>query len=39
MPENLRTYFDTEAFARDLVIGRDITQVEIDDRSYIADGV
>jgi len=27
MPENLRTYFDTEAFARDMVLGGDITQV------------
>ncbi|SDR67556.1 antirestriction protein ArdA [Erythrobacter sp. HL-111] len=39
MPENLRYYFDTEAFARDMVLGGDITPVEIDGRSYIADGV
>jgi len=39
MPENLRNYFDTEAFARDMVLGGDITPVEIDGRSYIADGV
>lgn len=39
VPENLRTYFDTEAFARDIVLGGDITPVEIDGQSYIADGV
>ena len=39
MPENLRTYFDTEAFARDMMLGGDISQVEIDGRSYIANGL
>lgn len=29
IPENLRYYFDTEAFARDMVLGGDITEVEI----------
>lgn len=39
MPENLRDYFATEAVARDIVLGGDITQVEIGGRSEIADGV
>lgn len=39
MPENLRFYFDTEAFARDLVLGGDITEVKIDGTKYIAWGV
>ena len=38
MPENLRYYFDTEAFARDLVISGDTTEVEIDGTNYIAWG-
>ncbi|UTW58843.1 antirestriction protein ArdA [Kordiimonas sp. SCSIO 12603] len=38
IPENLRCYFDTEAFARDLVISGDVTEVEIDGISYIAWG-
>ena len=29
MPENLRYYFNTEAFARDLLLGGDINEVEI----------
>ncbi|KPP83031.1 MAG: antirestriction protein [Oceanicaulis sp. HLUCCA04] len=36
MPENLRYYFDTEAFARDMVLGGDITEIEIMGRSWIA---
>lgn len=36
IPEQLRTYFDTEAFARDMVLGGDITEVEIMGRSWIA---
>jgi len=36
MPENLRYYFDTEAFARDMVLGGDITEVEIMGRNWIA---
>lgn len=38
IPENLRYYFDTEAFARDLVISGDITEVEIDGTNYIVWG-
>lgn len=38
MPENLRFYFDTEAFARDLIIGGDITEIEVNDGKYIAWG-
>jgi len=38
MPENLRYYFDTEAFARDMVLGGDITEVEINNTDYIAWG-
>ncbi len=38
MPENVRFYFDTASFARDLVISGDITEVEIDGTNYIAWG-
>ena len=38
IPENLRYYFDTEAFARDMVLGGDVTEVEIDGTHYIASG-
>lgn len=38
MPESLRFYFDTESFARDLVIGGDITEVKIDNTHYIVWG-
>lgn len=38
MPENLRFYFDTEAFARDLIIGGDITEIEVNGGKYIAWG-
>lgn len=38
MPENLRYYFDTEAFASDMVISGDITEVEINNTDYIAWG-
>ena len=36
MPENLRYYFDVDAFARDLVLGGDIT--EIDGTTYVVSG-
>ena len=36
IPEHLRYYFDAEAFARDLVLGGDITEVEILGRTWIA---
>ncbi len=35
IPENLRYYFDTKAFARDLVLSGDITELEIDGRTYV----
>ena len=35
MPENLRYYFDTEAFARDLLLGGDIAELEVDRTQYI----
>ncbi|MFC3052293.1 antirestriction protein ArdA [Kordiimonas pumila] len=38
MPENLRYYFDTGAFARDLVISGDISEVEIGGTNYIVWG-
>ena len=38
MPENLRYYFDTEAFARDMVMGGDITEVEMNGSNYVAMG-
>lgn len=39
MPENLRYYFDTEAFARDLVLGGDITTFEVGSEHYVVWGV
>ena len=38
MPENLRTYFDVEAFAHDLLLGGDITEVEIMKTTYVVWG-
>jgi hypothetical protein len=38
MPENLHYYFDTEAFARDLILSGDISEVEIGGTTYIAWG-
>lgn len=38
MPENLRYYFDTAAFAKDMVISGDITEVHINNTQYIAWG-
>jgi len=35
IPENLRYYFDTESFARDLVLGGDICETEINGTNYI----
>jgi len=35
IPENLRFYFDTEKFARDMVLGGDISSIEIDGTNYI----
>ena len=36
LPENLRYYFDVEAFARDMLLGGDISEVEIMGKRYIA---
>ncbi len=38
MPENLQYYFNTEAFARDLVLGGDIAEVTINGTDYVAGG-
>ena len=38
LPENLRYYFDVEAFARDMLMGGDITEVEINNTDYVALG-
>jgi hypothetical protein len=35
IPEHLRFYFDTEAFARDMLYGGDIDEVTIDGTNYI----
>jgi len=35
MPENLRYYFDTEAFARDMLLSGDICEIEIMGKTYI----
>ena len=35
IPENLRFYFDTESYARDLVLGGDIASLDIDSKSYV----
>lgn len=35
MPENLQFYFDTEAFARDMILGGDITELEINSKTYV----
>jgi antirestriction protein len=34
IPENLRTYFDYEAYARDMVLGGDIFSVKIDGENH-----
>ena len=39
MPKNLRYYFDTEAFARDMVLGGDVSVVEVNGTNYVAWGV
>lgn len=38
MPENLRYYFDTEAFASDMVLGGDVSVVEVNGSTYVAMG-
>lgn len=35
IPDSLRTYFDIEAYARDMVLGGDITQIEIMGRTWV----
>ena len=39
MPEQLRYYFDYEAFARDMVLNGDVTEFEYDGTTYTAQGV
>lgn len=38
LPENLQRYFDYEAYARDMVMGGDITEIEINGSNYVAWG-
>lgn len=38
MPENLRFYFDTEAFARDMVLNGDIAELRVDNMDYVVAG-
>lgn len=35
IPENLRYYFDTESFARDMVLSGDVTDIEIAGRHFV----
>ncbi len=35
MPENLRFYFDVDAFARDMLLSGDISEVEINNTTYV----
>ena len=35
LPENLHSYFDVEAFARDMLAGGDISEVEIVGKNYV----
>ncbi|MEH6478460.1 MAG: antirestriction protein ArdA [Sneathiella sp.] len=35
IPESLQYYIDVEAFARDLVLGGDVSTLEIDGKSYV----
>ena len=39
IPESLRFYFDTEAFARDMLYGGDIAEIEIAGRIFMASAV
>lgn len=39
VPESMRYYIDTEAFARDLLLSGDITEVEINGSVYVVWGV
>jgi len=39
VPESLRYYIDTEAMARDMVLGGDITELRHDGQDYVAWGV
>lgn len=38
LPENLRYYFDTKAFAADMVMSGDVTEVQINNTDYVAWG-
>jgi hypothetical protein len=39
LPEQLRYYFDYEAFARDMVLNGDVTECEYDGTTYVMGGV
>lgn len=39
LPENLRYYFDTKAFARDMLLGGDISEITVNGTEYIVWGV
>lgn len=39
IPENLRFYFDTEAFTRDMIMSGNITEVTINNTNYVVWGV
>ena len=39
MPDNLRFYFDFDAFTRDMIMSGDITEVTINNTNYIVWGV
>ena len=39
IPESLQFYFDTEAFARDMLINGEITELRVDNTDYIVWGV
>ena len=36
IPENVRTYFDTHAFARDMVLSGDVYEIKFDGRRFVA---
>lgn len=38
IPESLRYYFDTEAFARDMVLGGDINEITVDGSNFVVWG-
>lgn len=38
IPENLRFYFDTESFARDMILNGDVTELSFDGTDYVVWG-